>query len=113
MMASDAVRAPSTPPLTGQSRNPTFRASRRWHISRAVAAATVEQSITIMLGLNPGSRPATTARRSSSAETQMTTASQFPASSSRLVNAWHLSSTASAFAFSGVRFQTPVSRPAA
>ena len=50
MMASDAVRAPSTPPLTGQSRKPTPSASSCACMSRAVPAPTVEQSITIMFG---------------------------------------------------------------
>ena len=37
--------------------------------------------MTIMFGLKPGSKPAITARKSSSADTQITTASQLPASS--------------------------------
>jgi hypothetical protein len=47
------------------------------------------------VGAQARSRPATTARKSSSAETQITTASQLPASSVRLVKAWHFSSWAS------------------
>ncbi len=46
--------------------------------------------MTIMFGFNPGSRPAITARKSSSADTQITTASQLPASSARLAKAMHL-----------------------
>src|ERR1700682_1696103 len=80
-------------------------------MSRAVPAPTVEQSITIILGLNPASSPVTTARTSSSADTHITTASQLPASSSRLVKAWQWSSCAKATALSEVRFQTPVRRP--
>ncbi len=67
--------------------------------------------MTIMLGFNPGSRAATTARRSSSADTQITTASQFPASSLKLANGIHRNSWASAAALSAVRFHTPVSSP--
>jgi hypothetical protein len=87
MMASDALRAPSTPPLTGQSRKPTPKVSRWACMSRAVPALTVEQSITIMFGLKPESSPLTTARTSSSADTQITTASQLPANSARLLKA--------------------------
>ncbi len=43
-----------------------------------------------MLGFSPGSRPAITARKSSSADTQITTASQLPASSARLLKAMQL-----------------------
>ena len=56
-------------------------------MSRAVPAPTVEQSITIMRGLKAGSSPAMTARTSSSADTQITTASLFAASSARSTKA--------------------------
>ncbi len=68
--------------------------------------------MTIMFGLKPGSRAATTSRKSLSADTQITTASQLPASSAKFAKANTLSSAASVLAFSGVRFQTPVSSPA-
>ena len=57
-------------------------------MSRAVPAPTVEQSMTIMWGLRPVSMPAITALTSSSADTQITTASQLAASSARSAKAW-------------------------
>ena len=48
MIASVPSRAPSTPPLTGASRNCAPRSRNRCAAERAVSALTVEQSMTIV-----------------------------------------------------------------
>src|SRR3989442_421871 len=89
MMASFASRAPSTPPLTGQSRNSTPRGSRSAAAWRAVSAPMVEQSSISAPDLNPGARARVTSSTSASADTHETTAST-PAAS------WHRAAAESA-----------------
>src|SRR5213082_1833561 len=95
MMASFASRAPSTPPLTGQSRNSTPRGSRSAAAWRAVSAPMVEQSIISAPDLNPGARARVTSSTSASADTHETTASTPAASCSSVAGAATLSSEAS------------------
>jgi hypothetical protein len=112
MMASDAVRAPSTPPLTGQSRKPTPRASSWCGSSRAVPAPTVEQSMTIILGFNPARDPRSpraNPRRRKRRSPPLRSCRQVPPDSRRRCSAIP---SASAAAFAAVRFHTPVSSPA-
>ena len=112
MMASVPFWAPSTPPLTGQSRNDAPRAATRAPAVRAVSADTVEQSMTSMPGFRPGASARTTSRTSVSAETQSTSASQSRAKASGVAAAEQPSSRASSLARPALRFQTPCSMPA-
>jgi len=107
---SVAFLAPSTPPLTGQSRKPPPAAATCRAAVRAVSAATVEQSMTTAPGLSAGQTASTTASRSPSAETQVTTASQDDASSAGDPKARQPVSAAKAAAFEAVRFQMPARR---
>src|SRR5436853_157790 len=100
MMASFASRAPSTPPLTGQSRNSTPRGSRSAAAWRAVSAPMVEQSSISAPDLNPGARARVTSSTSASADTHETTASTPAASCSSVAGAATLSSEASLRALS-------------
>ena len=112
MIASVPSRAPSTPPLTGQSRNAAPRPARRVAASRAVDAATVEQSMTMSPGRAPGMSASTTPSTSASAETQSTIASQLAASAAGSAATAQPVSAASASALGLPRFQAPVRRPA-
>src|SRR5207302_7866420 len=112
MMTSFASRAPSTPPLTGQSRNSTPRGSRSAAAWRAVSAPMVEQSSISAPDLNPGARARVTSSTSASADTHETTASTPAASCSSVAGAATLSSEASLRALSALRFQTALSIPA-
>ena len=109
MMARVPWRAPSTPPLTGQSRNAPPCAATIAPAASAVAAETVEQSMTRLPGFSPGASARTTSRTSVSADTQRTSASQSAARSAG-VAAWVQPSSAARSAASAVlRFQTPCS----
>src|SRR6185437_6334943 len=112
MIAKVASRAPSVPPLTGQSRKSAERGAISSAALRAVSEPTVEQSMTSAPERSLGASAPTTCSTSSSAETQITTASTLPASSASVSGAWHPNSPASAAAFSWERFQTAPSRPA-
>src|SRR5688572_14208158 len=112
MMASVPFFAPSTPPLTGASTNLALRLASVLSAHFAVSALTVEQSITREPGASPGASASTTERTSASAETQITATSTSFANSSRGAGAATPSSEARAVAFSRLRFQTAVSRPA-
>jgi hypothetical protein len=79
---------------------------------RAVAALTVEQSMTSEPALNAPERAATTCKTSPSAATHMTMASHCEASAAGVAAAWQPSSAASACAFGAVRFHTACRNPA-
>src|SRR5882762_8867378 len=111
-MASVASRAPSTPPLTGQSRNSTPRGARSSAAGRAVSAPMVEQSSISVPDFSPAARARATSSTSASADTHDTTTSMPAASCSRVAGAATPSSDASVRAFSAVRFQTALSIPA-
>ena len=114
MMASVASRAPSTPPLTGQSRNSACRERRSSAHLRAVSELTVEQSMTKRARLQ--------ARRERGNDVEHVLVrrdakhdgfsdSRKLGRRSRRIDAQL--SREGLRAFLGVRFQTPTSRPAA
>src|SRR5688572_31040627 len=106
MMASVASRAPSTPPLTGQSRKSAPHSASNFAAVDAVSELTVEQSTTSEPGERADASAPTTSITSLSAETHATTASTPEASSVSVDAALQPSSAASALAFPSVRFQT-------
>jgi len=112
MMASVAFFAPSTPPLTGQSRKLPPAVPMRRAAVRAVSAETVEQSTTTAPACSDGPIASTTASRSASAATQVTTASHEDASSAGEANERQPVSPAKMSALDAVLFQTPARRPA-
>ena len=112
MMASVPFFAPSTPPLTGQSRNATPASPSDASASRAVPAETVEQSITMAPGRRAGLIRSTSSSTSRSAETHITTTSHPAASAAGSSKAGAPVMVVSSAARAGVRFQAPESSPA-
>src|SRR5579871_5038134 len=112
MIASVASRAPSTPPLTGQSRKAAPEGASRRAASRAVVAETVEQSMTVSPGRASPFSASMTDSTSASADTHTTITSETRASAAGSVATSQPVSAASAAAFAGVRFQQARSMPA-
>ena len=101
MIARVPSRAPSTPPLTGASRNCALRSRSLCAALRAVSALTVEQSMTMVLGRSAGAIASTTSSTSASAETHITMTSLSAAMSASFATAVQPVSWASAWALSG------------
>ncbi len=117
MMANVASRAPSTPPLTGQSRKSAPCGASSSAAFLAVSEPTVEQSITRAPLRTFGASALTTCSTSSSADTQIATASTAAARSASDSGAWQhpsslVNSLANVVAFARERFQTASRRPA-
>ncbi len=111
MIASVASRAPSTPPLTGQSRNSTCFVASCSAARRAVSALTVEQSMTSVPGRATVAICATISSTSASADTHMTIASTSLASAATEAACVQPSSAASALALPALRFHSDASCP--
>ena len=113
MMASVAFFAPSTPPLTGQSRKPAPMPARRLAAARAVSAATVEQSMTMAPAFSVGADRIDDGEQvlvgGDAGDDDVAGRGELGRASA---NARQPVSEARAVAFDAVRFQAPASRPA-
>ena len=113
-IVSVAFLAPSDPPETGASTNPTPRSRRRAANPAVAAGEIVEQSMTRPPAASPSATPSgpnSTASTSGVSDTQVTTTSAARAASDGVAASAAPSATRSA-ARPGVRFQTVTSKPA-